>query len=203
MTEISPSLSQFLKTGLWAILWSTTLTVFTTFAIQANNHCLLIINGAVWMWTISIFMWLWFLAFLSFGNRGRSILVVGTVLFFAPLGNVDRFPIAVAEAGAVGHLQRLAQAARQYRNDHSAEGYPQSLPTLRSAADTDSTEKLYKIVYKSYRSSVGAPVDKFLMQAIPLWRDCGYVRSFAVTSDGRLYSTIEARAADDSDTPIE
>jgi len=90
-----------LKTVAWSILWSTVLTLFVVFVIQENNHCLLIVYGTSWMWTISISIWSWFVAFLSFDNLGRSILVVCSLLLFAFHGNVDRVPIAAAEAKAV------------------------------------------------------------------------------------------------------
>jgi hypothetical protein len=46
-----------LKTALWAALWNTVLTIFIAFALQANNRCFLVVNGAGWMWTISALMW--------------------------------------------------------------------------------------------------------------------------------------------------
>jgi hypothetical protein len=109
---------------LWAVLWSTVLTTFVAFAIEANNPCFLIVNGGGWMWTISVLMWFWLWLFVLFGNRGRLILAGITVFAFLAAPNVDRFPVTVGEARAVGRLRRLSQAVDAYRGDHPAEGFP-------------------------------------------------------------------------------
>lgn len=203
VTETPKKSLDRLKAVLWAVLWSTVLTTFMVFAIQANNRCFLIVNGASWMWTISGLLWFWILLFLFLGNRGRLILLGFTVLVFLAYGNVDRFPIAVGETRAVMHIRRLSQAVDSYRRDHPVEGFPASLPTISKGEDTESTEKLYEIVYTASRSNPGGPVDRFVIQANPLWRDCGYVRSFATADEGEIHFTLEPRPATKSDRTIQ
>jgi len=121
------------------------------FAIQANNPCLLIVNGPRWLWTISALLWLWILLFLFFGNRGRLILLGLTVLVFLAYPHVDRVPIAAGEARAVMHIRRLSQSVDSYRREHPMEGFPANLPTISKGEDTGPTEKAYEIV-KSFTS---------------------------------------------------
>jgi hypothetical protein len=194
---------QSLKSVLWAGLWSTVLTTFIAFAIEANNRCFLIVNGAGWMWTISGLIWFWLWLFVLFGNRGRSILVGVTVFAFLAAPNVDRFPTAAGEARAVGHLRSLAQAVDAYRNDHATEGFPAGLPTISKGEDTESTHNLYKIDYTTSRSNSSGPIDGFLIQATPMWRECGFVRSFAIGDDRETHYTIEPRPATKSDNTIQ
>ena len=173
------------------------------FAIEANNRCFVIVNGPTWMWTISGLMWFWLLVFLLFGNRGRLILVGFTVLVLLAYPHVDRFPAAAGEARAVMHLRRLSQAVDAYRKEHPVEGFPARLPTVSIGDNTESTEKLYKVDYTTSRSNSGGPVDRFVIQASPLCRECGFVRSFAATDDGEIRFTVEPRPATKSDGTIQ
>jgi hypothetical protein len=193
----------WLNESLWAVVWGTVLTTFMVFAIQANNPCFLIVNGASWMWTISGLLWLWITLFLFFGNKGRLTLLGFTMLAFLAYPHVDRVPVAAGEGRAVMHIRRLLQSVDSYRREHPMEGYPPNLPTISKGEDTESTEKLYKIVYTATRSNSGGPVDRFVIQANPLWRDCGYVRSFAATDAGEIHFTLEPRPATKSDPTIQ
>jgi hypothetical protein len=83
------------------------------------------------------------------------------------------------------------------------EGFPASLPLISKGDDTESTEKLYKIDYSTLRSNSTGPADRFVIQANPLWRDCGFVRSFAVTDDGKIHFTVDPRPATKSDETVQ
>ena len=187
-----------------AVLWSTVLTTFIVFAIQASNRCFLLVNGAGWMLAISGLMWFWILLFFLFSNRGRLALLGCTLLVLLAYANVnvDRFPIGAAEARAVMHLRRMSQAADSYRREHPVEGFPASLPTISKGDDTESTERLYKIAYAASMSNSGGPVDRLVIQVNPLWRDCGYARSFVTTEEGKIHSTVEPRPARISDPTL-
>ncbi|SRR6266404_2544791 len=202
VTETPKKSLHWLKAVLWAIMWSTVLTTFMVFAIQANNRCFLIVNGASWMWTISGLMWFWLLLFLLFGNRGRLILLGFTLLFLPAFWTVHRSPISVGEVRAVMHLRKLSQAVDSYRREHPMEGFPASLPPISKGDDTVSTVKLYKLDYTTSRSNSSGPVDRFVIQVNPLWRDCGFVRSFAVTDDGEIHFTVDPRPATKSDKTL-
>ena len=194
MPEARKKSLHWLKAVLWATLWSTILTTLIVFAIQDNNRCFLIVNGAGWMWTISGLMWFWLLLFLLFSNRGRLLLLGFTLLLLA-FETVHRSPISVGEV-------RLSQAVDSYRKEHPMEGYPATLPQISKGDDTESTEKLYKVDYTTSRANSNGPVDGFVIQANPLWRDCGFVRSFAATDDGEIHFTVEPRPATKSDKAL-
>jgi hypothetical protein len=83
------------------------------------------------------------------------------------------------------------------------EGFPMSFPPISKGDDTESTEKFYKVDYTTSRSKSSGPVDGFVIQANPLWRDCGFVRSFAITDDGAIHFTVDPRPATKSDKTLE
>jgi hypothetical protein len=83
------------------------------------------------------------------------------------------------------------------------EGFPASLPTISKGGDSESTEKFYKVDYSTSRSNSSGPTDRFVIHANPLWRECGFVRSFAATDDGKIHFTIEPRPATKSDEAFE
>jgi hypothetical protein len=82
------------------------------------------------------------------------------------------------------------------------QGFPASLPSISKGDDTESTEKLFKVDYTTSRSNSSGPIDRFVIQASPLWRECGFVRSFAATDDGEIHFTIEPRPATKSDEAL-
>ena len=169
---------------------------------QANNRCFLIVNGAGWMWTISALIWLWLLLFLLSGNRGRLILTGLSVLAVFASPNVDRAPTAVGEARAVMQLRRLTETVESYGREHPTEGFPATLPNISEGEDTESTARFYKIGYTISRSNAKGPIDRFLIQATPVWPECGFVRSFTASEDGEIHFTVEPRPATKSDEAI-
>jgi len=180
------------------------LTTFIVFAIEANNRCFLIVNGATWVWMIAIAIWLWLFFFLFFSsNRSRLILIGCSALIYLALPNVDRFPVSVGEASVVGHLRELAHAVKSYQTDHPQEGFPSNLPMVPTSKDAAKLTGLYKTQFTTSRSTPGGPIDGFLLQAAPVWRECGYVRSFAVTDDNQVHFTIETRPATATDEVIQ
>jgi hypothetical protein len=116
--------------------------------------------------------------------------------------HVDRFPVAVGEATAVMELHRLTQIVESYRRKHLTEGFPATLPNISRSDDTESTARFYKIGYTISRSDANGRADRFLIQATPVWRECGFVRSFASTDDGEIHFTVEARPATKSDETL-
>ena len=192
-----------LKSLCWAALWSTVLTTFIVFAIEANNRCFLIVNGASWVWMIARAIWLWLFFFFFFSsNRSRLILIGCSALIYLAWPNVDRSPVSVGEAAVAGHLRELAQAVKAYQADHPLEGFPSNLPMVPTSKAAAKLTGLYKIQFTTSRSKLGGPVDGFLLQATPGWRECGYVRSFAVIDDNQVHFTNEARPATATDEVI-
>jgi hypothetical protein len=111
--------------------------------------------------------------------------------------------VSVGEASVVGHLRELEHAVKAYRADHPREGSPSNLPMVPTSKDAAKLTGLYKIQFTTSRSKLGGPVDGFLFQTTPVWRECGYVRSFAVTDDNQVHFTIEARPATATDEVIQ
>src|SRR5229473_3549000 len=182
------------KTFVWSVFWSAVLTALVRWMIESNNPCLRVVNGEEWIQAITVLIWFWLLLFLFFNsNRSRFILLACTLALLAFALNVDRFPIAAGESAVVRHLKNLAQEIDTYRKQHPNEGYPPNLPKISSFSYAVKAEKLYKIEYKTFHSNPGGPVDGYLIEVTPLWRDCGYIRSFTRTQDGLIHYTLEAR----------
>jgi hypothetical protein len=83
------------------------------------------------------------------------------------------------------------------------EGFPASLPPISKGDEAESTDKFYKVDYTTSRSNPSGPADRFVIQANPLRRDCGFVRSFAVTDDGKIHFTVDPRPATKSDQTLQ
>jgi len=195
-----------LKALFWAGLWSTVLTTVIILAIAAYDRCFLIVNAASWVWIIATLIWIWLSLFLIFGKRGRLILMGCSVLLLLGLAvSSDPFQgtyVAAGEASVVAHLLGLVQSIESYRKEYPLEGYPPNLPKISSSKDMWKAERMYKINYTTSRSNPSGPTGGFLIQATPVWRECGYGRSFAATDDGQIHVTIEMRPATKTDAAI-
>jgi len=80
---------------------------------------------------------------------------------------------------------------------HPNEGYPSTLPSF--ASGNYSLPQYFQFRYLTSRSKPGGPVDGFLIQVTPVWRQCGFIRSFTATNNGQIYYTLEERAATTTD----
>jgi len=185
-----------LRVWLWAIVWST-LFAWLFLAPLNSDGCFFLINSREYIWMITGLAWIWLYLFFLLGNRGRLGLLACTLLFIFLMGNVDRMPAAAAEARAVGELRSMAQAVETYRTEHLQQGYPTVLPKQPS----DSLKKVYEIEYQTLRAKVDGPIDVFLIQVTPTWREC-VVRSFAAAEDGQIHFVISRRPATKADPAI-
>ena len=185
-----------LRVWLWAIVWST-LFAWLFLAPLNSDGCFFLINSREYIWMITGLAWIWLYLFFLLGNRGRLGLLACTLLFIFLMGNVDRIPAAAAEARAVGELRSMAQAVETYRTEHPQQGYPTVLPKQPS----DSLKKVYEIEYQASRAKVDGPIDVFLIQVTPTWREC-VVRSFAAAEDGQIHFVISRRPATKADPAI-
>ena len=193
------------KSFIWSVFWSAVLTALARMLIGENNPCFQVVNDEGWIRAITGLIWVWLLLFLFFdSNRNRLILLGCSVILGAVLiPNVLRSKIAAGESAAVGHMKNLAWEVEAYKKQHPEEGYPKNLPTIASSSQAVRAEKLYEIVYKTVHSNPGGPADRFLIQETPRWRQCGYIRSFAISEDGVLHYTVEMRSATASDQAIQ
>jgi hypothetical protein len=123
------------------------------------------------------------------------ILIAFTIVGALLWPTVDTSYVGAAESNAVGRLSQLQTALETYKVEHKEQGYPQNLPNLTSSYPV---EKAYRFVYVPSRSPDGT-ITSYLIQATPLCRPCGCPRSFTITSAGKVYYTLEERAATISD----
>jgi len=172
--------------------------------VNSNNPCFEVVNNEELIRTIMVSIWIWLLLFLFFAsNRSRLILLVFSLIILAFALNVDRSPLAAGESAAVGHMKNLAWEVEAYRKQHPEEGYPKTLPTITSLSQAVKAEKLYEIGYKTFHSNPDGPADGYLIQITPIWRQCGYVRSFLVNQGGMIHFTLDPRPATASDPTIQ
>lgn len=200
VTQTSKSYLPNFRSFCWAALWSAVLTAFIVSAIEASSKCFLVVHDVIQVWAIAALIWLWILLFLFFdSNRSRLILTGCTVLAFMAVPHVDSLPGLAGEVAALSRLRELAQGVESYRKEHPLAGFPSNLPNTSTSRYAAETEKLYKMDFTTSRSKPDGPTDGFLIQATPVWRECGYLRSFAASDDGHIHFTIEMRPATKAD----
>jgi hypothetical protein len=139
-----------------------------------------------------VFVFAWLAVFFAIRTRLRFVLLFAT--FLVILTNT-RFGIvemnAAAESSCVQALHQMQSSLGAYRVDHQLQGYPDAMPHVKLSS---TAEKFYRFEYVPNRSVSGASV-KYLIQATPARRDCDFHRSFTITDDGRVFWTLEPRAA--------
>lgn len=188
----------------WSAFWSSILTAFVRWMIAAGNPCFRILNSDEWVWTITGVIWIWLLLFLFFAsNRSRLVLLASTVAIQVFTPNADRFRNAAGESAVVGHLRNLTGQMESYRKAHPQEGYPSRLPQISSSSHTAEAERLYEFELQFVHSKPDGPADGYLVLATPRSRECGYIRSFTASQDGRIHFTSEFRPATASDVALQ
>jgi hypothetical protein len=178
--------------------WAATLSAgicLLCFSYLNRDGCWLVLRGLRIVLTIFFFPWLWLLLLFGFKTKGRIILIAFTIVGALLWPTVETSYVGAAESNAVGRLRQLHAALETYKVEHKEQRYPQNLPNLTSSYPV---EKAYRFVYVPSRSPDGT-ITSYLIQATPLCRPCGCPRSFTITSGGKVYYTLEERAATISD----
>ena len=180
--------------------WAATLSAgicLLCFSYLNRDGCWLVLRGLRIALSLFFLPWLWLLLLLGFKTKGRMILIAVTIVGALSLfwTTVDTSYIAMAESSAVHRLLQMQAALEIYKVEHKEQGYPQNLPNLTSSYPV---EKAYRFVYVASRLPDGT-ITSYLIQATSLCRPCGCTRSFTITSDGKVYFTVEERAATISD----
>src|SRR5262249_39612165 len=104
MGDLSVANRSFASRVVWAAVWSALLTFLAYRMIDSSNQCYSIVNGSSWIRLVFGSTWVWLFLFLLFdSNRGRFLLLAVSVVAVLAIGNVDRVPLAAAEASAVDH----------------------------------------------------------------------------------------------------
>jgi hypothetical protein len=145
----------------------------------------------------------WLALFFAIRTRWRFVLVAVTIPAMAVLAETGFWGIsemnAGAEASAVQALRQMQSSLNAYRVEDQLKEYPTFLPSVRL---TSLAEKYYRFEYLPKRSGSGA-ISGYIIQATPTRRDCAFHRSFTIADDGRVFWTVEPRAAAPSDRLVE
>ncbi len=179
-------------------MWSSVFTLFFL-GILNSQRCFGILHGPIIFWTNGSLVWIWLLFFFRLGNRGRLVLLVcSALLVLIGRPNITSIPAAAVEGAALRELRSLTATVEAFRKEHPQLGYPENLPQVPSK----DVSKRYRIEYRTLRSKAEGPNDQFLIEVTPIWRECGFIRSFTAAEDGKIYFTVRDRAATKSDDPI-
>jgi hypothetical protein len=186
--------------GFSHILWAATWGILFTYVFVRTLHsdrCFHILSGRRFEWTVVAFAAVWFVVFFITSNRGRVVLVLCSLSGYLVLPPVTRAPFASAEANLITTLGQLSQSVETYRREHQNEGYPSTLPGLPSG--NYSLQQSFQFRYLTSRSKPDGPIDGFLIQVTPVWRQCGFIRSFTATDNDQIFFTLEDRPATTAD----
>jgi hypothetical protein len=139
-------------------------------------------------------LWLWLLLLFGLKMKGRFVFVAFTllVLFFS---QVESSHVAAAESSAVATLREYRSDLESYGVKQQRPSYPRTLPNIMSLYPL---RRAYRFEYTPSISADGT-INAYVVKATPLRRSCGCARSFTIANDGRLYYTLQERAATASD----
>jgi hypothetical protein len=136
----------------------------------------------------------WLVLFFVLRIRWRLLLVIITlpvavILIGTKGGMIERN--SVAEYEAVQALHQIQSSLNGRGAKHDPGEYPESLPVVTISQPA---QKFYRFEYLPNRSADGK-ILRYLVQATPARRDCEFNRSFTIATDGRIFWTLESRAA--------
>ena len=138
---------------------------------------------------------LWLTLLIGLKMKGRIALLAISALALVFFSHFDAANVAVAESNTVGTLRQLRAGLESYKAEHQLPSYPHSLPQVHSTYPTISA---YHFEYVPSVSKTGSVVG-YIIEATPVHRACGCIRSFAIADDGQMYYTLLGRAATTSD----
>lgn len=145
------------------------------------------------------FPFAWLLLFFGLRTRERLILLLVAVIAIISGLGTGFWGIseanAAAEVAAFQALHQMQSSLSGYHVEHQLREYPLDMPSMTL---TPSAQKYYRFEYLPRRSASGEIVG-YVIQATPARRDCDFHRSFTITDDGRVFWTLEPRAATVSD----
>jgi hypothetical protein len=180
------------------MLWSTVLVLLWIVANIAANRCWFYVNGVEYVSTMAVIGFLWLSLFGIMRWRGRTALVILTLVIVAVFPPSHRVRIAAAQSTAAGALRRAAQKLDQAA---PANIYPASADLETFAVPL--TRHFYRVEYVPQYSPGEGKIDGYLLKARPLRYDCGCTSSFIVTSNGKIHVTQEDREATLNDPTLD
>ncbi len=140
----------------------------------------------------------WLVLIFAVRTRWRLVLLLVTIPALVVYAN-GRWGLVEmnsgAESAAFQALHQMQSSISASRAEHQQQNYPDTLPLMNLSLYA---QKYYRFEYIPRRSASGEIVG-YIIQATPARRDCEFHRSFTITDEGRVFWTLEPRAATLSD----
>jgi hypothetical protein len=144
----------------------------------------------------------WLVLFFAVRTRWRLVLLLVTIPALVLHAN-GRWGLmemnSGAESAAFRALRQMQSSLSASRAEHHRQEYPEALRPINLPPYA---QKYYRFEYIPTRSASGEIIG-YLIQATPARRDCEFHRSFTITEEGRVFWTLEPRAATLSDMSTE
>ena len=185
-------LRRLTKAVAWASIWAALFTFILMRALE-SDRCFEITSGKLLVRTVATLACAWFFLFFILTNLWRMAFVAISILFVLAQPRVIRFQATPAEAAVIATVQGLSHDIEMYRSQHPKEGYPRDLPAFPSG--NYSIGQYFMFQYSTSRTQLDGPIDGFAIQVTPVWRQCGFHRSFTAVNGGRIYYTLDDRVA--------
>jgi hypothetical protein len=180
------------KVAVWAALNTSLL-----FAILNWRGCWLFRNEPQNL-AVFFYPFAWLVLFFAVRARWRLVLLLVTIPALFVYAN-GRWGLSEqnsgAESAAFQALHQMQSSLSASRAEHQQKEYPDTLPSMDLSPYA---QKYYRFEYIPRRSANGKIVG-YIIQASPARRDCEFHRSFTITDEGRVFWTMEPRAATLSD----
>jgi hypothetical protein len=136
----------------------------------------------------------WLVLFFAVRTRWRPVLLLVTIPVLVVYAN-GRWRLVEmnsgAESAAFQALHQMQSNLSASRAEHRQQDYPGALPSMNLSPHA---QKYYRFEYIPRRLANGETVG-YIIQATPARCDCEFHRSFTITDEGRVFWTLEPRAA--------
>jgi hypothetical protein len=180
-----------------AAAWSALVTLLLFAAL--NWHGCWLFRNEQQNLVIFFYPFAWLVLLFAVRTRWRLVLVLVTIPVLVLYAN-GRWGLmemnSGAESAAFQALHQMQSSLSAYRAEHHQQEYPDTLPSMKLSPYA---QKYYRFEYIPRRSASGEIIG-YIIQATPARRDCEFHRSFTITDEGRVFWTLEPRAATLSDT---
>jgi len=182
----------------WAGLWSTLFAALFV-SIRRSEYCAQVLYPDSRFWFVGVAVWVPLFLFFALPNRGRLFLISALYIVYLAVGHADSVPAAGVEARAIRELREMTGAVVAAGKQHPQTGFPDELPQKPSKY----LRGRYTLAYRPSRSQPGGPADRFVIELTSPWRNCGLIRSFTATEDGKIHFTLQDRPATRADELLE
>jgi len=147
------------------------------------------------------YIFIWLVAFFALAMVWRTVLLIGTLVVLVPLIGLRGVAEsnAAPESAAVYALHEISSNLQRPSNGEKPGIYPDVLPAV---ALSPLARKFYRFDYVPNRSADGS-IRGYLIEAVPSHRGCDLERSFTITSDNKIFWTMEPRPATPRDTRLQ